>query len=105
MPLPPPLSEQQRKDALAKAAETRRKRAILKGSLKSGKTGLNDLIESSGDEVVGKMRVSTALASLPGVGKVRARKIMERLDIAESRRMRGLGQKQRESLLREFDSK
>lgn len=105
MALPPPLSEQQRKEALAKAAETRRKRAALKGSLKSGETGLSELINSSSDELVGKMKVSAALAALPGVGKVRARKIMQRLEIAESRRMRGLGLKQKESLLREFGSK
>jgi ribosomal protein S13 len=48
------------------------------------------------------MKVSAVLESLPGVGRVRARKIMERLDISESRRMRGLGAKQRENLLTEF---
>ena len=42
------------------------------------------------------MKVSTVLESLPGVGKVRARKIMEKLDISASRRVRGLGAKQRE---------
>jgi hypothetical protein len=39
------------------------------------------------------------------VGKVRARKIMEKLDISASRRVRGLGAKQRESLLAEFAKK
>jgi ribosomal protein S13 len=57
------------------------------------------------DDTVGKMKVSTVLESLPGVGKVRARKIMERLDISASRRVRGLGAKQRESLLGEFAKK
>ena len=94
MPLPPPLTEEQRRQALEKAAIARRKRADLKEQLKSGRTSLGDLIERSRDEVVGKMKVSTVLESLPGVGRVRARKIMERLDISESRRMRGLGAKQ-----------
>ena len=105
MPLPPPLSEEQRREALAKAAEARRKRAELKEELKTGKTSLPALLERTGDEVVGKMKVSKVLEALPGVGKVRARKIMERLDISESRRLRGLGLKQKDSLLREFDSK
>ncbi|MCA1841119.1 MAG: integration host factor, actinobacterial type [Actinomycetota bacterium] len=105
MPLPPPLSEQQRRDALAKAAEARRKRAELKEELKTGKTSLPDLLGRTKDEVVGKMKVSKVLESLPGVGKVRARKIMERLDISESRRLRGLGLKQKDSLLREFDER
>ncbi|MFN2389797.1 MAG: integration host factor, actinobacterial type [Actinomycetota bacterium] len=102
MPLPPPLSEEQRRDALVKAAVARRKRADLKGQLKSGRTNLKELIERTGDEIVGKMKVSTVLESLPGVGRVRARKLMEKLDISESRRMRGLGAKQRENLLDEF---
>jgi ribosomal protein S13 len=46
--------------------------------------------------------VSTVLESLPGVGRVRARKLMERLDISDTRRMRGLGAKQKENLLTEF---
>lgn len=102
MPLPPPLSEEQRRDALEKAAEARRKRAELKEQLKSGRTTLKELLERTSDGVVGKMKVSTVLESLPGVGRVRARKLMERLDISESRRMRGLGAKQKENLLNEF---
>lgn len=102
MPLPPPLTEEQRRQALAKAAIARRKRADLKEQLKSGRTSLSDLIARTHDEVVGKMKVSTVLESLPGVGRVRAKKIMERLDISESRRMRGLGAKQKENLLSEF---
>jgi hypothetical protein len=102
MPLPPPLTEEQRRRALEKAAEARRKRAELKEQLKSGRTSLKDLLERTGDEIVGKMKVATVLESLPGVGRVRARKIMERLDISESRRMRGLGAKQKGNLLDEF---
>ena len=100
--MPPPLSEEQRRQALEKAAEARRKRAELKEQLKSGRTSLKELLErSNADDIVGKMKVSAVLESLPGVGRVRARKIMERLDISESRRMRGLGAKQKESLLAE----
>jgi len=102
MPLPPPLTEEQRRAALQKAAVARRKRAELKEQLKSGRTTLRELIERTDDEIVGKMKVSNVLESLPGVGRVRARKLMERLDISESRRMRGLGTKQKENLLSEF---
>lgn len=102
MPLPPPLTDEQRKQALQKAAIARRKRAELKEQLKSGRTTLKELLDRTRDEVVGKMKVSTVLESLPGVGRVRARKIMERLDISDSRRMRGLGAKQKEHLLDEF---
>ncbi len=102
MPLPPPLTDEQRRHALEKAAIARRKRAELKEELKRGATSLKDLLGRTQDEIVGKMKVSTVLESLPGVGRVRAKKIMERLDISESRRMRGLGQKQKDNLLQEF---
>ena len=104
MPLPT-LTEEQRKQALEKAAEARRKRAEIKAELKSGKLTLKDLLSRADDDTVGKMKVSNVLESLPGVGKVRATKIMEKLGISASRRVRGLGAKQRESLLAEFAKK
>ena len=104
MPLPT-LTDEQRREALAKAAEARKKRAELKEKLKTGKTALQDVLSMRGDMIVGKMKVSAVLESLPGVGKVRARKLMERLDISASRRVRGLGAKQKEALLREFSGK
>jgi len=101
MPLPT-LNEEQRKQALAKAAEARKKRAEIKGELKSGKRSLKDILEVQGDDTVGKMKVSNVLESLPGVGKVKARKIMEDLDISATRRVRGLGAKQKAALLAQF---
>jgi S13-like protein len=104
MPLPT-LTDEQRREALAKAAEARKKRAELKEKLKTGQTALQDVLQMRSDVIVGKMKVSAVLESLPGVGKVRARKLMERLDISASRRVRGLGAKQKEALLREFSGK
>ena len=104
MPLPV-LNEEQRRQALEKAAEARRKRAEVKAELKSGKRTLPDILGSQNNDTVGKMKVSTVLESLPGVGKVRARKLMEKLDISASRRVRGLGAKQRGALLEEFSKK
>jgi S13-like H2TH domain len=101
MPLPT-LTAEQRQAALAKAAKARRDRAELKAQLKSEKVSLRELLSRHDDDVVGKMKVSAVLEALPGVGKVRARKIMERLDISSSRRVRGLGAKQKDALLTEF---
>jgi len=98
----PTLTPEQRTQALAKAAVARKKRAELKGELKAGKKNLKDVLSRAGDDTVGKMKVSNVLESLPGVGKVRAQKIMEELDISASRRVRGLGAKQREMLLEKF---
>lgn len=101
----PTLTPEQRAQALEKAAEARKKRAELKQQLKSGKVTLADVLQRSGDDIVGKMKVANVLESLPGVGKVRAQKIMEELDISVSRRVRGLGAKQREQLLDRFGKK
>ncbi len=51
------------------------------------------------DEIVGKTKVLAVLESLPGVGKVKARRLMEEVGISETRRVRGLGGQQRAALL------
>src|SRR5437763_1673455 len=85
------------------SAAARRRRAELREKLKMGSTSLKELLEEADrDEVVGKMKVVTLLESLPGVGKVRARRLMEDIGISESRRVRGLGGQQREALLKTF---
>jgi hypothetical protein len=102
MPLPQ-LSEEQRRQALEKAAEARKKRAEVKAKLKNGGIGLTDCLErAENDEILGKMKVSAMLEALPGVGKVRAQKVMEELNISGSRRLRGLGDKQKQSLKERF---
>lgn len=99
----PPLTPEQRADALAKAAEARRVRAEVKNRLKhSGGSVTEVLQQGQTDPVIGKMRVTALLESMPGVGKVRARQIMETLGISPSRRVRGLGAKQIAALEREF---
>lgn len=78
----------------------RRERAELKDHLKSGRVSLKDLLtKADSDETVGKMKVLSALEALPGTGKVKARRLMEQVGISETRRLQGLGAKQREALL------
>ncbi len=101
----PELTPEQRQAALDKAASSRRERAEVKNRLKhSGGSILEVLREGQVNEVIGKMRVVDLLQSMPGLGKVRARQLMERLSIAESRRVRGLGAKQVAALEREFSA-
>jgi hypothetical protein len=100
MPLPPSLSPDQRQAALDKAAAARKLRAELKEKLKMGSVSFKDLLEqSAGDEVVAKMKVLSVLESLPGLGKVKARRLMEDVGISETRRVQGLGEQQRRKLL------
>jgi hypothetical protein len=99
----PPLTPEQRTAALEKAAKARKDRAEVKNNLKRGTLKLPAVLkQGQTDDTVGKMKVSALLEAMPGVGKVRARQIMERLGIAESRRVRGLGANQRAALEHEF---
>ncbi|MBP7929544.1 MAG: integration host factor [Acidimicrobiia bacterium] len=103
MPLPPSLTPEQRQAALEKAAVARRERAVVKEKLKMGSLTLTELFDESDDnETIAKLKVLTVLESMPGLGKVKARRLLETLGISESRRVRGLGTKQREALLAHF---
>jgi guanylate kinase len=102
---PPVLSPEDRARALAKAAASRKRRAEIKALIKSGELSLTQLFElSKTDEAIAKMRVFELLESIAGVGKVRARSVMERLSISSTRRIQGLGAKQLPALIAEFAS-
>ena len=95
----PTLSPEERKAALEKAKEARIKRAEIREKLKSGELTLKAVIDMKDDPVVGRMKVSTLIETLPGYGKAKSEKIMSELQIAESRRLRGLGERQQAALL------
>ena len=99
----PFLTPEQRNAALEKAAASRRERAALKARLKQSNVSLASVIkEGATNDAIGKMRVIALLESMPGVGKVKAAAVMEKVGIANSRRIRGLGAKQISALLEEF---
>ncbi|WP_295702573.1 integration host factor, actinobacterial type [Lapillicoccus sp.] len=101
----PPLTPEQRTAALEKAAVARRERAAVKNRLKYSQGSLAEVITlGKDDDVIGKMKVSALLESMPGVGRVRARQIMEEIGISESRRVRGLGTNQAAALITRFDA-
>jgi transposase len=100
----PQLTPEQRSEALAKAAVARRERAAVKNRLKNAQGSLAEVLaEGKKSDIVGKMKVSALLESMPGVGRVRARQIMETIGISESRRVRGLGANQSAGLLEYFN--
>ncbi len=101
MATPPQLTPEQRAAALEKAAEARTARAEIKARLKMGSMTLQDVFDSD-DPNVGKLKVVSMLESLPGVGKVKARRLMEEIGIADNRRVQGLGAQQRAALLDEL---
>ncbi|MDI6871549.1 MAG: integration host factor, actinobacterial type [Bacillota bacterium] len=95
----PKLTAEEKKKALKKAQDMRSKRADIRRRLKGGKLTLAEVLRRDNDEVIARMRVAYLLESLPKIGKVTTRKIMEEIGIDESRRVQGLGQRQRGALL------
>lgn len=99
MPLPPALTDEQRKAALEKAAASRKARAEIKEQLKAGSVTFDELCKQAEDnDIVGKMKVLSVLESLPRVGKVKARNLLEFAGVSDTRRLQGLGKNQREKL-------
>ena len=79
------------------------RRAEVKARLKQGTASLSQVLEEAqGDDAIGEMRVAALLESLPGIGKVRSRQIMDTAGIAESGLVRELTASQRSALEDEY---
>lgn len=99
----PQMTDEQRKEALEKAKETRRKRAEVREKIKAGKLTAKKALAKRSDPIYGKIKVSQFIESFPGFGKAKAEKIMTEIGIAEGRRLAGLGEKQVAALIEALD--
>jgi hypothetical protein len=101
----PNRTPEQRQSDLEKAAAARRERAAVKNRLKHAQGSLGDVVlAGQSNDIIGRMKVLALLEAMPGVGKVRARQIMDELGISQSRRVRGLGANQVAALVSRFAS-
>lgn len=99
----PQLTDQQRKEALKKAAAARKHRSEIKADLKNRKKTLSQVLKAAAkDEVLAKMKVISLLESLPRVGSKTAAQAMEEIGISPARRIRGLGPHQTAELIKRF---
>jgi hypothetical protein len=99
--VPPALTQEQRVAASRLAVANRRRRADIKKMVKSGDLSLEQLFALAEEEdCVAQMRAFDLVSALPNIGDVKARRIMQEANIAQSRRIRGLGPKQRAELYR-----
>jgi hypothetical protein len=99
----PVRTEEQRAHALAAALAARQERARLRTALKARELTATDVIEGAPDNPLWSgVRVSWLLECVPGIGSVRAERIMASLQIAPSRRVQGLGDRQRAALVEEL---
>ena len=98
IPMP---TEEQRRAALVLSARTRAERAELKRDMKAGKVTLAEALD---DPRAQRIPIRQLLMSLPGIGSVKADLIMRVPGIAPSRRVKGVGIRQRQRLIEIFDS-
>ncbi len=99
----PKMTDEQRAAALARAAEARRVRAEIKQLLKTGSLTLDDVFaRAEEDDLIAGIKVNALVVSMPHMGKVKAKRLLEDLRIADNRRLRGLTERQRRDLLASF---
>ncbi len=99
----PQLTTEQLEAARAAATDARRRRAELKNRVRTGELSLTQALDvAAPDDVLAHVKVIDLLKALPRVGEKRATVVMERLDIAPNRRIRGLGRHQLAGLRAEF---
>ena len=92
-------SDSARDRALARVAEIRALRAEVVDAVGDGATTLDQVLERSVDEpLVADIKILTVLESVPDVGKVRARRILEASHIDVSLRISELEPYQRRRL-------
>jgi len=103
MSRPPEMSDEDRRRALELSKESRQIRAKYKGLINSGELSIIDFLSmAESNSILGKMRVKDLLESVPGYGKVRVENLMKKSEISPTRRVQGLGKKQRSSLIEHF---
>ncbi len=95
----PQLSAAQLEAAREAATQARRARAELKEQVKEGAVSFSEALDRAvADDTLSRIKVVDLLRSMPRVGVTRAGEIMENLQIAPNRRIRGLGRRQVERL-------
>ena len=96
----PSRTPQQRAEALQRPLAARQERALIREQLKSGELKAREVLEACQQNIAwGALPIRAFLTALPGVGTAKAEAIMRDIDIAASRRLRGLGERQRLELL------
>ncbi len=107
VPTPPRLTADERSRAARQAVQARRTRAAVKQRVAAGYLSCSQVIElaftdTDDGRACARMTIGDLLLSLPGVGPVTADRELVALGINGSRRLRALGQRQRDDLRRVF---
>lgn len=102
----PEMSDEQRTAALEKAAEARRARAEMKALLSTGSMTLAEVFaRAEEDDIIAGTKIYPVVVALPGMGKITTKRLFEEHGISETRRIRGLGSRQKELLVDLLDQR
>lgn len=99
----PEMTDEQRAAALERAGLARRTRAEIKALLKTGSLTFTDVMErAEEDDLVAGTRVKAIVVSMPGMGKITTKRLMEEIGISETRKLKGLTPRQTKELTDRF---
>ncbi|MFI7707463.1 integration host factor, actinobacterial type [Nonomuraea sp. NPDC049480] len=96
----PARTAEQRAKALEKAAEARTARRALLAEVASGAVSVAEVLERSGQHLVGRTRVVAVLRAVPGYGPARVAALMAICGVEEKQRVGAVNEQQRERLVR-----
>jgi hypothetical protein len=100
----PYISKEKRDASLVKARYYKSQRAQIKQSLKKGFAKFNSffLEGNSNSDVIAGMKLKDMVKSIPGIGDIKAQKILKTLCISERKTIKGLSKKQKENFKKYF---
>ena len=100
----PYISKEKRDAGLIKARLYKVQRAQIKKSIKEGLADFNSFFAEGGScsEVIAGMKLKDMIKSIPGIGAVKAQKILKTLCISGRKTIKGLSEKQKENFKKYF---
>ena len=94
------MTDEERAAALAKAGAARRARAEMKELLSTGSMTLAEVFATAEeDDIIAGTKIYPVVVAMPGMGKVTTKRLFEEHGISETRRIRGLGSRQKQLLV------
>ncbi len=85
----------------------RKKRSEIKSGLKTGVTTIQELFQNreTYQKYIANMRVIELVCTLPGIGRVKAEKILNSMGISFCKKIDGMGKNQKRKFYKYFDIK
>ena len=100
----PHISREKRDESLKKARYYKSRRSEIKKSIKKGMAPFNTFFTegNSCSDIIANMKLADMIKSIPGVGDIKAQKIMKTLNISERKTIKGLSRRQEENFKKYF---